>query len=155
MNKLLFVLFAFLLPISGFSQYQEPVYKTLATPVSTLAANSTNTTAGTIVVLPTSPTPVRIWLTASGIAATTNGVTAVSNLVVRLSTASGSVIATNTFDTASLSNLRLTIPTLGASTNTVSDYFELRGARYVRVGQIENNFQGAVSNLALIIAYPQ
>ena len=128
----------------------------LTPAVTVLAASSTNSTAGTTEYLYTGKNSVRIWASCSGIAATTNGVSAVSNIVVRLSTASGRDGVTNIFDTATYSNIKLEIPVTGnGATNVVSSYFILTGSRYLRIGQIENNSLGIVSNLNVFVGYPK
>lgn len=149
----LFVLFS----LRAFAQNsdQETIYRNLGTGVTNLAASVTNTTAGEIFGMYTTPRPIRIWATASGYLATTNGVSATSNVVIRIVTASGNLGTTNAFDTASLSNIKLTLPNLSSATNTVSDWFELRGARYWRIGAIENNTLGSVSNLQILVGYPK
>lgn len=156
MNKLLIGL-VFVLSFSylGLAGENDPAYQLAGTAVTNLAASSTNTGSGAIISLNQSPSPVRIYLKAMGYAATTNGVSAVSNLVVKLSTASGSSYVTNDFDTANLSNIKLTMTSINSQTNLVSDWFVLGGAKYLRVGQIENNFLGSVSNLQVIIGYPK
>lgn len=128
---------------------------TLTPSVTTVAASATNTTAGTIKILNGGETPVRIWVSASGIGASTNGVSAVSNLVVKLSVASGSSGVTNAFDTAAFSNVKVTLPVTGVTTNVQSDWFVLSGCRYIRIGQIENNTLGVVSNISVTIGYPR
>lgn len=133
----------------------DPVAQNMGTAVTNVAASTTNSANGTIIALPTSPSAVRIWLTAGGNAGTTNGSSSVSNLVVKISTASGTLLSTNAFDTANNSNIKLTLPVNGAVTNTVSDWFLLTGARYIRVGQIENNTLGSVSNIQVIVGYPK
>jgi hypothetical protein len=139
--------------LSTFAQ-NSPSYINLGTTVTNIAASTTNTTAGNIIVLPPNLSAARVYVKAEGNAATTNaGASTVSNLVVHLSTASGSG-TTNVFDTGILSNAKITVPALGSSTNVMSDWFQLSGVRYIRVGAIENNNIGSVSNLQVIISYP-
>lgn len=130
----------------------QVIFQSLNLPATTVAASTTNTTAGTAFQLPTGKSPCRIYLTASGIGASTNG-----SLIVKLSTATGSGYGgtgvTNAFDTAAQSNIKLTMSTLGNTTNTVSDWFQISGVKYIRVGSIENTFVGAVSNLDVTISY--
>lgn len=121
-------------------------HTTLTPAVTTVAASSTNSTAGTSQELLFAQRPCRIWVTASGVAATTNG-----SLVVKFSTAA----STNQWDTANLSEVKVTMSSLGATTNTYSTWFETAGIRYIRVGQIENTFVGVVSNIAIRISAPQ
>ncbi len=118
--------------------------------VTFLAANSTNTANGTVTPVQqmNEVGAVRVYLTASGIAASTNG-----SLIVKISTACGTDSQTNAFDTADASTIKLTMSSLGAVTNTVSDWFQLSGVRYLRIGQIENTFGGVVSNIAVNISY--
>ena len=149
-------LFLFLSTISTFLQAQEEtIFRNLGTGVTNIVASTTNQTAGEIFHNYKENVPFRIWVKAEGNAATTNGVSTASNLVVRIVTASGSQFVTNSFDTPMLTNIKLTVPSLGASTNVVSDYFELRGARYFRIGAIENNYLGSVSNLQIIVGTPK
>lgn len=121
----------------------------LTPAVTLLTGAATNSTAGTVKQLSQGENKVTIYLTASGVGATTNG-----SLVVKFSTASGSGAVTNNFTTASLSDVKLTMSSIGNTTNTISDWFELPGVKYIRVGQIENTFVGAVSNISIRVAYP-
>lgn len=159
MKKLLIGIFSltFLVSISHAAGDNEgPVAYNLGTSVTNMAASTTNSaTTGTILTIPTSPVPVRIWAYAEGNAATTNGVSAVSNLIVRVSTASGTLTSTNRFDTGAYSPIKLTLTPLVTASNTFSDWFEVRGARYIRVGSIENNYLGSVSNLQIIVGFPK
>lgn len=144
-----FLLGLLILGASSLSAQTTPEAFNLTPAVTTLVLTSTNTAAGTTLKLHEGKRNVRMYLTANGIAATTNG-----SLIVKFSTASGSGTTTNSFDTASLSNIKLTMSTLAGATNTVSDVFDLTGARYIRVGQIENTFQGIVSNITISVGYP-
>ena len=128
----------------------------LETSVTNIAGSTTNSTAAPAKFLYMGETPVRIYLTATGNAGTTNGATA-GAFVVKLSTASGSgTSVTNAFDTAHLSNIKLVISNshLTSSTVTVSDWFVLTGVKYLRVGQIENTSPGSISNIAIKVGYP-
>lgn len=127
---------------------QTTLFVPISPAVTSLAATSTNTTDGTALQVPSGGAPVRLYLTASGIAATTNG-----TFTVYFRTASGNGYTTNSFDTSSSSYIRLQFTTLGGSTNTVSDWFQLTGVRYIKVGRMENTFQGAVSNISLNLSY--
>jgi hypothetical protein len=157
MNKLVLSLASLLFALNAFGQYREPSYKNVGTGVTNLAASVTNSVAGEIIQLNDSPSPVRIWLKAEGNLGTTNagGITTTNGLIVYFSTASGNLSTTNTFDTALLSNIKLQIKELQSTTNTVSDWFELRGARYIKVGAIRNEFIGSVTNVQVIIGYPK
>lgn len=154
MKRLLFGILSLFL-LSAAHAIEEPVAIFLGTSATNLAGNSTNSTGGQIIAIPTSPTPIRIWAYAEGNAGTTNGISSVSNLVVKLSTASGTFNSTNKFDTAAYSNVKIELTPLVGASNTFSSWFELRGARYLRVGQIENNYVGAVSNLQIIVGFPK
>jgi len=122
----------------------------LATTVTNMAANTTNTTASTVKLLSDGNEWVRVYLTATGYAATTNGA-----LTAKLITASGSGTTTNAYDSAALSNIKLVISnSINGSTITVSDRFNLSGAKYLAVGQIENSFAGSVSNISIQVGYP-
>jgi hypothetical protein len=148
MNKFILCLCSFLIAANVQAQVQPQSF-TLTPAVTGLAANNTNSSAGTAKMLYVGESPVRIYLTATGAAATTNG-----SLIVKFSTASGlNYSTTNSYDTASESNIKLTMSTLGNNTVTVSDWFVLSGAKYLRVGQIENNFAGAVTNLVINVGY--
>lgn len=125
-------------------------YFSLQTSVTNIAAQSTNTTAGPIKFFYAGESPLRIWLSANG-----NTANSANGLTVKLSTASGNDTTTNNFDSASLSYIRLSLTNaLGATSTTVSDRFILSGARYIRVGQIENAYAGAVSNITINVGYP-
>jgi hypothetical protein len=84
------------------------------------------------------------------VAATTSGV-----FTVKFSTASGQgTTVTNNYDTAALSNIKLSISnTINEGTVTVSDWFVINGAGYIRIGQIENSFLGPVSNITVKVGY--
>lgn len=155
MKKALLFLIPLVIVSVTLAQNPEPAFVYMQTAVSNIAASATSSNAGPIIVLQGSPAPIRVWLTASGVAATTNGLTASSNLVVRLSTASGGPNTTNAFDNPFLVNTKISLTAIGSLTNTQSDYFELRGARYLRVGAIENNYLGAVSNIQVIVGFPK
>lgn len=119
----------------------------LGTTVTNIAASTTNSTAGAII--PIYSSPIRLYLTGTGNAATTNGA-----LTVYFSTASGHSYLTNNFDTARLSNIKLTISnSINGATVTVSDWFVVSGASYIRPGIIENTFLGSVSNIAINVGY--
>lgn len=143
------------MPFAGYSQ--EPEAFSLQTTLTNIAATTTNSTAAPAKFLKQGESPVRIYLTATGNAGTTNGATA-GVFTVKFSTASGQGIGvTNNFDTAHLSNIKLSISNqhLTSSTVTVSDWFVLDGAKYLRVGQIENTSPGSISNIAIRVGYPQ
>jgi hypothetical protein len=155
MKKLLLLL-SCLLSLSAYATENDPVFVNLGTSVTNIAASTTNTTAGPIFTLPLSPSQVRFYVTAQGNAATTNaGAATVSNLVVFISTACGNEVTTNNFDTAQLSNIKITVPNLGSATNTASDWMVMSGVKYLRVGAIQNNNLGSVSNLQVILSYPK
>jgi hypothetical protein len=158
MKKTIF-LFSFLMAsVLGVILAQSSALPLVITPaVTSVTANNTNTTAGTVTSIPNTSLPVRIWVSANGVQATTNG-----TLIVKFSTASGTYSSTNQFDTASESAVKVTLTTLGSATNsassalyTGSDWFQLAGVRYIRVGQIENNFAGVVSNVTIRLGYQQ
>lgn len=134
-----------LLFVWGESTYSQSI----STAVTNIVANSTNTGNGSTFLIYSPKVNVRLFLTANGVAATTNG-----SLVVKFSTGDGDEGTTNQFDTAQNSNIKLTMSSLGGSTNVVSDWFVLSGVRYIRVGQIENTFNGACSNIVVRISYP-
>lgn len=138
------LLLALLVCLGGSLQAQETIWNNITPAVTTLTGASTNTANGNISIINNPKDTIRIYVTANGIASTTNG-----TLIVKFSTASGDIGNTNEFDTASASNIKITMSTLGTSTNTVSDWFQVRGVRYIRAGQIENTFVGPVSNLVI------
>lgn len=128
----------------------------IPTAVTNLVLTSTNTSAGTVVMIPNTSRPCRIWVSANGVQGTTNG-----TLIVKFSTAGGTYRTTNNFDNAPESLIKVTLSTLGAATNsaaptvvyTGSDVFDLSGVRYIRAGQIENTFQGVTSNISIRLGY--
>jgi hypothetical protein len=149
MKRLLFAL-SLLLTVNGYSQ--EARSFTLTPNSTTVATATTNTTAGTIQLLDHGESPLRIYVSATGTAATTNGA-----LTIKFSTASGNGNQTNAFDTASLSNIKLVMSNGINSVSTAvvqSDWFVTSGARYIRVGQVENTYLGNVSNLTITVGYP-
>ena len=143
-------LISVLLVLFSISAYAQSYFYTsnLVLGVTSVAANTTNTTAGTACIFPKSNLPhvSRIYLTASGVAATTNG------SLIAFITTTQSDPGTNNFDTATQSNIKLTLTAIGASTNQVSDWFQLSGVTGIRVDRIENTFYGAVSNIAVSIS---
>lgn len=106
----------------------------------TIAANTTNSTAGTAVELPGGVERVGVWVTAKGGADATGG----SGLIVKLSIYNGT-----TWTDAAQSNIKVTMSTLGNATKTVFDQFVVPGATQIRVGQVENTFGGALSNMTV------
>lgn len=140
---------AFAITLAPARAQDSATFMSLTPAVTAIAANTTNATAGTVAQLARGQDVVRLFVTGSGVAATTNGA-----LKVRLSVASGSGDSTtNAFTLASESDIYVTLSTVGTSTNTASDWFNLRGCRFVRVGQIENTFAGPVSNIAVRLGY--
>jgi len=136
-----------LLLVAALSALAADIWTANLTPgVTGIAANITNTTNGTQQEFLFAQRPCRIWISANGTAATTNG-----TCVFFFQTAPD----TNTWDTANLSAVKLTISSLGSSTNTISDWFELAGTRYIRASRIENTFNGPVSNITVKIAAPR
>lgn len=153
-NHILIIFSVFTLALKTFAADPPAEFFSLTPSVTLLAASSTNTTAGTIKQLSRGESPVRIWASCSGIPATTNGVSSVSNIVVILSTAAGSDTTTNLFDTPNFSTVSLTIPVTGnGNTNVVSTLFDFTGSRFIRVGQIQNNTLGIVSNIIVNVGY--
>lgn len=123
------------------------MFKTIGTAVTNIAGSTTNSAAGPQFELYHAENPIRIFLTAQGVAGTTNGT---GGLTVKFSSSFDS----NTWDTATLSAIKVNMSALGGATNTVSDWFATGGAHYIRVGQIENGFVGAVSNISVTIGLP-
>lgn len=156
MKKLL-AIFLSLTCVSAFAQQREPNYRGMGTAVTNVAASTTNLTAGEIIQLADGQSPVRFWLKAEGNAASTNagGISTTNGLTVYISTASGNLGTTNSFDTALLSNVKLQIKDLGSQTNVVSDWVVLQGARFIRVGAIRNELLGSVSNISVVYGYPK
>jgi hypothetical protein len=153
MKKLLLSLF--LVATSVVHAGQSEAFN-LQTSVTNIAGTTTNSTAAPGKFLFMGETPVRIYLSATGNAGTTNGAAA-GVFTVKFSTASGSGTGvTNAFDTAKLSNIKLSISNseLTSATITVSDWFVLSGAKYLRVGQIENSSPGTISNISVTVGYP-
>ena len=146
------LLFAFLLLTACKGYSQEARSFVLAPNSATVAAGTTNTTAGTIQYLYDAQSTLRIYVSATGTAATTNGA-----LTIKFSTASGNGNQTNSFDTAAFSNIKLVMSN-GISSASVpvvqSDWFVSSGARYIRIGQVENTYLGNVSNLTVTVGYP-
>ncbi len=126
---------------------QQPAvaYKTLNTAVTGLAANTTNATAGTWYDLPQGQGPIRLYFTAKGTTGVTNGA-----LIAKISTS----YDTNTWDSADMSPIKVTLTRITNSALTASDWFQFSGVRAIRVGQIENGFAEAVTNFTVILANP-
>lgn len=112
---------------------------------STVLATSTNSTEGTGVEFYTGPSSATIYVSATGTAATTNGF-----LRIFFSTASGVSGITNAYDTPVYSNIKLSFTNdIGASTVTLSDWFNVSGRRYIKIGRVENTFKGNFSNFTV------
>lgn len=107
---------------------------------TTLATSTTDSTAGDAVTFDGPVDRVTVYVTAKGVAGTTNG----SFVATILFSPDNS-----TWETSAVSSKTVTISTLGATTQTASAWFMVPGARYVKVGQIANTFGGAVSNIAV------
>jgi hypothetical protein len=107
---------------------------------ASLNADTTDSTPGDPVTFEGAVDRVMIHFTATGQAGTTNG-----TLTLRLAFSPDNVV----WDTGSASTRTVTISTLGAATVTKSDWAMVPGARYVRVGQVENTFDGPVSGMAV------
>lgn len=142
---------------------EGPTFAPLNVPVSMkdTAAGTTNATAGNPFFFYAGQSPVRIWASFTGTPATTNG-----SFTVKFSTASGlhsppGASITNEFDTAASSAIKLVATTMNGATvgagttNTISDWFQVGGAGWIRLGQVENTFLGPVSNLTITIGYTQ
>ena len=127
------------------------IFKSITPGVAQINAATTNNTAGTTYYFAQPQGAVRLYLTADGAAGTTSGA-----LTVKFSTASGLEATTNNFDSAQLSQIVLTINADASTTNTVtvSDWFNMTGVRYLRVGRIENTSGAAWSNITVRIGYP-
>ena len=138
MKKLLFLILLFF----SFCVFALDVKlnSTLAPGVTNVVASSTNTTTGTALTFDNDQVPKygRFWMTANGVAATTNG-----TLKAYIITSPDGT----TYDTGSLSPIYLSMSTIGTSTNTVSDWFPLYGVKSLKIGRIENTHLGAVSNI--------
>jgi hypothetical protein len=117
-----------------------------------IAATTTNAVAGAPFQLFDGQDIVRLYVTANADVNTTNG-----TLVVKFATASGNGVdqhvVTNEFDSAAKSLIKLTLTPTGAGTLTKSDWFVLRGARFIEVGQMENNSAGTFSNIIVRCGY--
>lgn len=125
----------------------EVITQSLTPAVTTVAANSTNTTAGTTYLFDQAQSPVRIYVGFRGYVSTTNG-----QFKVYFDTASD----TNYWDTSALSGVTISVTnSVGASTNVVSDWFESAGMKYIRVGRMENTFSGPVSNIVIKASWPK
>ncbi len=113
--------------------------KSLTPAVTTLAANSTNTTAGTACDLPGGVGHIGLWAKATGLTGATSG-----NFVMKFSVYNGS-----SWTDGASSNIKLTISAIGETNRTVFDHFWVPGATQIRVGQIENATGGVITNIAV------
>lgn len=138
-------LILFLLLFAGFCYGANPAWHVESlTTATTVAASTTNTTAQTAYSFSNDEIPQTgtISFSCSGSAATTNST---GSIIVYISR---SVDGIN-YDTGSLSNLKLTMTSLGNATNQVSELFYLYGVRSIRVSRIENPFLGPISNIVI------
>ncbi len=152
MKKIYYLAAALVLAV-GIKLYAESVSSQAITPATTgVLTAATNTTAGTAYYIDPPQTAVRLYLTATGAAGTTNG-----SLIVKFSTATGGPAesVTNSFDQAEQSLVKLTITGSASTTNsiTVSDWFVVSGVKYLRPGQIENTSNGTWTNIAIRVSY--
>jgi hypothetical protein len=145
MKKILFFLFL-MLRVSV--EAQSPINQTLLIPQATNSVTTgvLNTGKGAIRSLPDGITGARIDAYAAGTAASTNG-----SIVFYLETA---VSTTGPYTIYSDSNIKLSATGTGAATNSCSDYFNLTGVRYIRMGAISNSTAGTFTNPVLTITYP-
>lgn len=117
----------------------------LTPAVTSIAANSTNTTAGTAYnfTVENKARTGRMFLSCTAPSVQTNGA-----LTVYFTT-SFDRSGTNTFDTATLSNLKLSLTSLSTNASQVSDWFYLGGVSSIRIDRIENTFGVACSNIVV------
>jgi hypothetical protein len=145
-----------LLCLGTFLVKAETGYDVINVAVTNIAASSTNTTAGQIYKFWQPVDAIRLYVSVLGTAATTNATAGSGAFTVKLSTASGNDFTTNNFDTADWSNIKVSITnniTSPTVTRTVHDWFDTRGVKYIRVGQVENQLLGVVSNVSVTIGY--
>lgn len=141
--------FALVIICKCFAQgpYPEDIqFWTMAPGVTNMAASSTNTLKGTAYPITRSVDGVLLAFSGTGTAATTNGS---FKVFYEVSPDDGV-----SFSEAQFSLIKLTATTLGATNYTFSDWFQLTGVTQLRIGRIENNFVGPVSNLVFKIAQP-
>lgn len=123
------------------------ITKALPLAATSVAANSTNATAGTAIDFGgAAPREIVVQLTGSGVAATTNGAFALDLVTSQDGT---------TYESAELTLKTVTISTLGATTNTTTEWFTIVHANYLKQGRMRNTFNGAVSNLAASVAWKE
>lgn len=145
MKKYLFLFALALLGTSLLTADDRSTFFVLTPNSTTVTASSTNSTEGTGVEFYTGAGSATIYVTAEGTAATTNGF-----LRVFFSTASGVSGTTNNYDTPLYSNIKVSFTNdIGANTVTLSDWFNVSGRRYIKIGRVENTFKGNVSNLTV------
>jgi hypothetical protein len=154
MKKLILITLTSLTALCLIARAQQPnstAIFDLSPGVTNVAASSTNTTAGSSVLLPMNgiARTLMIQARAAGIPSSTNGVSAVSNIVFRLSI---SMDGTNYTD-SSTSPYKVTVPAMGFTTNWNADWMYAPGIRGIRVDRIENNTLGSVSNLLIWGSY--
>ncbi len=134
------------LGLCGVSYAQDIVTIPLTPAATSFATATTNSNAGTTVELTDTPDAMRFYVQATGVAGTTGG-----TFKVFLETGS----TTNTMDTGSLSPIYLSIGNIGNTTVYVSDWFNVTGVKYIRVGEVQNTHGDTVSGLACKITYPK
>ena len=118
---------------------------------ATLAASSTNATLGSAYVFPVDQVPDRmtLFISASGLGATTNG-----GLTVYLQRSRTGTSGWENPILAPLTAMKVQIDSLAASSNAASavtsvEWFPLNGCKGVRVGPVYNAFGEAVSNFTV------
>jgi hypothetical protein len=133
--------FFFVLALLGIAVAEESL-KSLNAPTSIPASTSSNyasTTAFDLsAAVPSDKMNVRIYGAFNGVGGTTNG-----SLVAYFSASYDGT----SFDTASQSNIKLTIPCVSNQTVQASDWVNLVGVKAIRLGRLENGAPGAISNL--------
>lgn len=142
------LLLALILCLAGSLKAQETIVYNLTPNATGIATGITNTTDGAITIISNPKDTCRIYVTGTTTQSTTNG-----NFVVRFRTASGSSSITNEFDTTVFTQIKLTFPTtLVNGTNTMSDWFQIRGVRYIKIGRMENTTEALITNITVRVS---
>lgn len=127
-----------------------------------MPVGSTNYLKGDVYQVASGSSTVRVWVSVKG----TDLVSTNGNYIVWLESASGTGpsgtpalwgstagTVTNEFDTAPHNQFRIEVPLTGVSTNVVSDYYDLAGVKYLRVGGQANSSLGNATNVIIRLGH--
>lgn len=134
------------------SQALIPALSTNINTVAGIAASSSVDIGGAPILMWRSTGYVRISVSATGTAATTNG-----TLKIPIISAMGDyqLSTTNDFDSAAQTDIVIELQGEGAQRVTKSDFFDVTGIRYLKTTNAINTAVGPWSNVVVRIGFPK